>query len=134
MTICVRCEKHGGSCSRAIGIDESSVPEGASAISAFVGGSACVDYSFFGNQQHGAGPTAIYLLIMLRIIAEYKPHIALHENVLPFPLEMLLEVLEELYEFEQVVLQPDIAGWPVERKRKYMIGRLRFKVKCFGVN
>ena len=129
----MRCEKHGGPCSRKIEIDESSVPPGASAISAFVGGSACTDYSFYGNHQYGAGPTAIYLLIMLRIIAEYKPHIVLHENVILFSLQLIAEVLEELYEFEQVVLQPDVAGWPVERKRKYIIGRLRLKLKCFGV-
>ncbi len=70
---------------------------------------------------------------MLRIIAEYKPHIMLHENVLPFPLDMIRDILDEMYEFEQVILQPDIAGWPIERKRKYIIGRLRLKVKNFGL-
>ena len=97
-----------------------------------VGGSACVDYSFFGQQQAGAGPTAIFLLIFLRMAAEYKPDLILHENVLGFPLAMIIEVLDELFEFEEGVLQPDIAGWAIERKRKYMIGRFRMKFKTLG--
>lgn len=124
--------KHGGLCSREIAVNNAFVPDGSDALSAFVGGSACTDYSFFGNQQYGAGPTAIYLLIMLRIIAEYKPHLVLHENVLGFPLAMICDILQELYDFEEVVLQPDIAGWPIERRRKYMIGRLKMKLMHIG--
>ena len=136
MSVCgsnlCRCMKHGGLCCREIAINNAFVPAGSEALSLYIGGSACTDYSFYGNQQFGAGPTAIYLLIMLRNIAEYKPHIFVHENVLGFPLAMILDVLQSMYDIEEVVLQPDIAGWPVERRRKYMIGRLRMTLKHLG--
>ena len=97
-------------------------PSGADIRSVMVGGSACTDYSFFGSQQHSAGPTALYLLIFLRMVLEYKPTMVLLENVVGFPMSLVLQVLGEAYHFVEMILQPDQMGWPVERRRKYMLG------------
>ena len=76
-----------------------------------------------------AGPTTVYLLIWIRKSAEYKPHILMHENVLGFPMRLLEETLSELYEFHEMILLPDKAGFPIERRRKYILGLLRLKMK-----
>ena len=93
-----------------------------------VGGSACTDFSSFGNHQMSAGPTTIYLLLLLRMVASFRPLIFIHENVVAFPLKLLSDCLQEMYDFEEVVLHADQTGWPVERKRKYCVGRLSGKI------
>lgn len=97
-------------------------PSGANIRTIMVGGSACTDYSFYGSQQHSAGPTALYLLIFLRMALEYKPTMVLLENVVGFPMSLVLGVLGTAYRFHELILQPDHMGWPVERRRKYMLG------------
>ena len=121
--------KHGRQCSRKIAIDASHVPAGSIPVSMCVAGSACTDFSAYGNMQMSAGHTIIYLLIMLRMVAEWKPTIFLHENVLHFPVRLLVEILDELYHFEEYLLQPQHADFPVDRRRKYCIGRFRLKLR-----
>lgn len=107
--------------------------DGTDVVSLLVAGSACTDFSSYGNLQQSAGATTKYLLIMIRIVATWKPLLLLHENVLGFPLSLLLETLDELYEFEESVLQPQLAGFPIDRRRKYCIGRFRLKLKFLGL-
>ena len=130
----IRCVKHGRLCSRKIEIQESHVPDGSIPISTCVAGSACTDFSAYGNMQTSAGHTIIYLLILLRMIAEWKPMIFIHENVLNFPISLLMEILDELYQFEEYLLQPQHAGFPIDRRRKYCIGRLRLKLRRLAAN
>lgn len=96
-------------------------------------GSSCTDYSSFGNQQTTAGKSVLSLLVLLRMVAQYTPDIFLHENVLLFPLNLLKEVLDSLYSFEEAILQADHTGFPIERKRKYIIGRYRMKLTILCV-
>lgn len=91
-------------------------------------GSSCTDYSSFGSQQTTGGKSVLSLLVLLRMVAQYIPDIFLHENVILFPLCLLKEILDCLYSFEEVILQADHTGFPIERKRKYIIGRYRLKL------
>lgn len=56
----------------------------------------------------------------------------LHENVLGFPLTLSTDILKELYEVEELVITPEIANFPVERRRKYAVGRFRLSLRTFG--
>ena len=89
-----------------------------------------MDYSSMGNQQASAGPTVIFLLVLLRMVLEWKPDIFIHENVLPFPTENIKEVLSVLYEIEEGILTPDF--FPVDRRRRYMICRLKTSLRLLG--
>lgn len=101
-------------------------------LTMLVAGSACTDFSAYGNKQTSAGPTTLFLLILLRMILDWKPMLFIHENVLQFPLALLEETLGEVYAFEEHVLCPQHAGFPVDRRRKYCIGRFRLKLKSPG--
>ena len=130
-SVCTRCVKHGRKCTRSMVIDESMMPQGSRAVNMCVAGSACVDYSAYGNHQQAAGKTALFLIVLLRLILEDKPLLFLHENVLGFPLALLMDVLAELYEIEEIVITPEIANFPVERRRKYALGRFRLSLRTF---
>lgn len=93
-----------------------------------IAGSACTDFSAFGNRQTSAGPTVIYLLILLRMILEWKPDILIHENVVSFPQGLLEEVLDSLYSIESHILHPQQGGFPIDRRRRYCICRFRLKL------
>lgn len=128
--------KHAGLCNRTYKIDEKSVPDGSIALSVLVAGSACVDYSTFGSQQMAAGPTAIFLLLLLRMVLEYRPMIFLHENVVGFTISLLEDVLSPLYRLDESIIASEAMNFPVERRRKYCIARLSdsFKFLCFMLN
>ena len=125
--------KHGRSCNRNYKIDEKSVPDGSIAISVLVAGSACVDYSSFGSQQMAAGPTAIFLLLLLRMVLEYRPMIFLHENVIGFVISLLEDVLSPIYRLEESIIASEAMSFPVERRRKYCIARLNDNFKFPGL-
>ena len=69
----------------------------------------------------------IFLLILLRLIIEHKPMVFVHENVPGFPSQMITETLGALYNLDECILSPDC--FPVERRRKYTIGRLKTTVQ-----
>ena len=127
-----RCTKHGGQCSREIKANHESAPEGATVLTALTGGSPCIDYTTMGNQQMSAGSTAIHLLILLRMVLEWKPDLFIHENVIQFPMAMIMECLKEIYTFDSVVLTPESLGFPIHRRRQYLLGRLTSKWKILN--
>ena len=129
----LRCFKHGKKCSRKFVADHTGVPLEALILTMLVAGSARTDFSAYGNKQTSAGPTTLFLLILLRMILDWKPMIFLHENVLQFPLTLLEEILGELYQFEEHILCPQHAGFPVDRRRKYCIGRFSLKLRSPGI-
>ena len=100
-------------------------PEGAQVLRLMVAGSSCTDWSAFGSQQHAAGPTVFYLLVLLRVVLETLPDLFLHENVPSFPTELLLEVLHEAYVMEEMMTSPVDGAFPIERRRKYCLCRRR---------
>ena len=124
-----RCEKHAAKCSRRFTgkpVDFNIVD--AVIVAMVIAGSACTDFSSFGNRQMSAGPTVIYLLILLRMILDWKPDILLHENVISFPQRLLEEVLDSLYSIESHILHPQQGGFPIDRRRRYCICRFRLKL------
>ena len=122
-------------CSRACASTtrDESAPQDAEVRTLLVGGSACTDYSFYGSQQQSAGPTALFLLLFLRLAAEFKPMMVLLENVVGFPMSIVIDVLGQIYDFTEMILQADAAGFPVERRRKYMLGVLRIRYETLSV-
>ena len=55
--------------------------------------------------------------------------IFIHENVVPFPLSMIAEVIGAAYFMEQIVLSPETSGFPVSRRRQYCLARLTMKLQ-----
>lgn len=66
------------------------------------------------------------------MVVTFLPYLWVHENVVSFPGDMLKETLDADYHIEELLLQAEHSGFPVERKRKYTIGRLRVKLKSSG--
>ena len=91
-----------------------------------VGGSACTDFSAFGSSQQQCGPTMVFLLLFIRLIAEYQPEVFIHENVPQFPTQILQDCLHDMYTIEEDLLSPESSGsgFPIVRHRKYITGRL----------
>lgn len=133
----LRCIKHNMECPRECGCGSKQKAEkslGQVILDMLIAGSACTDFSAYGSSQHSAGPTMVYLLLLLRMVLEYQPDIMIHENVLQFPARLLEECLHGLYLIQEFVRSPDVSGsgFPISRNRKYLICRKENTVQCFG--
>jgi site-specific DNA-cytosine methylase len=52
------------------------------------------DFSLFGSGQGLQGATIKNLLVFLKSIKQSRPHVLVHENVLGFPIETVIEQLQ----------------------------------------
>lgn len=132
-----RCSQHNLECPRAPGRGKQPSASAAkdsqveSVIDMLVAGSACTDFTSYGSSQNAAGPTMVYLLLLIRLVAEHQPDLLLHENVLPFPTRLLEECLSELYSIQELIRSPETSGsgFPITRNRKYVICRKQTRVQ-----
>ncbi len=85
------------------------------------GGNPCKDWSLLGKRQGVEGPTAPALITWALLIRRHKPDFLIQENVLQFPIELLLDLLGGLYRAEALELDPRRLGWPVARRRRYVV-------------
>eukprot|EP00969_Alexandrium_andersonii_P226871 10018602-Alexandrium_andersonii.AAC.1 len=58
---------------------------------------------------------------------QQEPYI-IHENVERFNIEVLRDLLGDLYEVQTAVLTPSTLGWPIERRRRITVMTHRTKV------
>ncbi|CAE7405505.1 unnamed protein product, partial [Symbiodinium necroappetens] len=93
-----------------------------------VGGTPCVDFSSRGQQDQLDGKTTTSLLAFVAMRREIQEPFFVQENVQSFPDEFLSSMLSDLYELQSCVLDPECTfGWPVARRRKYVVGRHKTK-------
>ena len=90
-------------------------------------GIPCVDYSSMGQRQGLSGPTAIIILMWIRLMQVHQPAFIVIEEVVPFrtrglPLIEEPDMLGLLYAFQTIELGPRNFGLPVNRPRMYCIG------------
>ncbi|CAE7293769.1 unnamed protein product [Symbiodinium microadriaticum] len=89
-----------------------------------IGGTPCVDFSSRGQQDQLGGRTTTSLLAFVAMRREVQEPYFVQENVPSFPDEFLSSMLSDLYELQSCVIDPECTfGWPVSRRRKYVVGR-----------
>ena len=96
-----------------------------------IGGTPCTDFSARGEREELDGKTTTALLSFVGMRRDLQEPFWLQENVVTFPVSLLLEMLSDLYEIQSCVIDPPTLGWPVQRKRQYIIGRHRTKTIPF---
>merc|ERR1740129_1256181 len=107
------CDAHGADCSAQCDAD------------LWVAGSPCVDWSPMGRRRGTGGPSRAVFLTWCHDVREQAPALLLHENVPRFPKRLLEAELGELYEIRELgpdrVVTPQALGFPVRRKRRYLL-------------
>ena len=51
------------------------------------------DYSAFGSGRGLNGPTVVFLILFIKSIKQSLPHILIHENVMNFPIDVIIDLL-----------------------------------------
>ena len=93
-----------------------------------IGGTPCVDFSARGQQDQLDGKTTTALLAFVAMRKELQEPFFVQENVPSFPDEFLSSMLSDIYELQSCVIDPECTfGWPVARRRKYVVGRHKTK-------
>lgn len=87
----------------------------------FAAGSPCTDWSTFGSRRTTCGPTSTAFVVMLAVILQGQPDVVIHENVIGFPLGMLVHHLGAMYQIDSAVLDPTSYGYPINRPRRYTV-------------
>jgi site-specific DNA-cytosine methylase len=89
-----------------------------------VSGVPCVDFSSMGQRQGLSGPSGLLILTWIRMLMDFRPAFVVLEEVPQFEqhgLPIVKRLLEGIYTFEVIRLDPKVRGWPVSRPRLYCI-------------
>ena len=92
-----------------------------------LGGTPCTDFSARGTRDEMQGQTTWALMAWIAMRRDIQEPYWAQENVCEFPVSFLQEQLQDLYEVQSVVVDPATLGWPVTRRRQYVVGRHRQK-------
>ena len=97
--------------------------------SAHVAGTVCVAYSPIGEGQKEHAISHAHFIIWCGQRAILGEPVIVQENVEEFPESSLQRALP-MYEWNGAVLEPTLFGWPVRRKRQFMmcLGSIRVAV------
>ena len=77
-----------------------------------------------------AGPTVVYLLLFVKSVKQGRPHVAIHENILDFPCDVLTDTLGSDYLISMAAVNPSAhCGVPVERPRRYVVLTLKSSIR-----
>ena len=86
-----------------------------------VAGIPCTDFSAMGGGAGADGATFILIVAWARALRTARPRAGIVENVARFPLAILEAFVGDLYTLDSIVLCATMFGWPVRRKRLYVI-------------
>ena len=117
-TTCTGRTAYCSSCQRQCTITESDI---------HIGGTPCTDFSPRGDRDQLSGKTTMALLSWASMRRDVQEPYWVQENVPAFPESVLQELLSDLYEIQSCVLDPAGLGWPVTRRRQYIVGRHKTK-------
>ena len=88
-------------------------------------GSPCVDFSPMGRRRGYQGPSMLLYMLWCALVRRALPTIIVFENVVQFPMAVLLDTLGDIYCINAIVV--DAVTWlgAVRRKRRYALLTLR---------
>ena len=92
-----------------------------------IGGTPCTDFSPRGDRDQLDGKTTLSLLSWVSMRRDVQEPYWVQENVPAFPQSVLKDLLSDIYEIQSCVVDPAWLGWPVVRRRQYIVGRHRTK-------
>ena len=95
-----------------------------------VAGTPCVSFSSTrpgGEAEDGNTMIRFAAWVSLRRLLQEA--LIGHENVVGFPLWVLTDLLGDIYDVDEVSLDPDRFGWPSRRPRVYRLLKHRHKVR-----
>ena len=104
---------------------------GAGEADLHMGGTPCTDFSARGDRDGLEGPTTWALMCWVGQRRDLQEPYWLQENVCEFPAGFLHDMLSDLYEVQACTIDPAEMGWPVVRRRQYIVGRHRQKTAGF---
>eukprot|EP00971_Amphidinium_carterae_P024046 474817-Amphidinium_carterae.1 len=135
------CYRHNQHCP--VRSNDDAYPHGV--IRLLIAGVPCTDHSVMGSRKAASGDTAVTLSSWAADIKS-SPHydLLLLECTPLFPERLQLSVFEEMYSLESFCYSPTDLSIPANRRRKYMLLRLRSRVvalsgyvfgeKVFGID
>ena len=97
-----------------------------------IAGTPCTDFSLRGSQDGADGVTIVYLYAWAAQRRDLQEEYVVQENVVQFEIELLDDLLGDLYHIDAVVTDPTSTGWPVNRTRRYIIMRHKIKTGSFA--
>ena len=112
--VCTSRTAHCKVCNRSCALREGDV---------HVGGTPCTDFSARGDRDKLDGKTTSALLAFVAMRRDFQEPYWVQENVASFPDAFLRSTLQDLYEIQSCVVDPSMLGWPIARRRKYVVGR-----------
>ena len=96
-----------------------------------VAGSPCTDFSIRGGRAELQGATTWGLMSFISMRRQIQEAYWIQENVQEFPVSLLSELLSDLYEIQSCIVDAGAIGWPITRKRQYVVGRHLHKTCSF---
>ena len=93
----------------------------ASSCNVHVAGTPCPAWSAMGTRKYASGPTALPFLVWVFMRRMLQECFILHENVVGFAHEILIELLGDLYLVQSLVINSACLGQYAERPRRYTV-------------
>ena len=121
------CFRHLRPCRLWDGLDAPASAHTRSGLLVAVAGFSCTDFSprRTGQRPGLLGKTAPAFHHWIGELRALQPDILLWENVPTFPAEVLRDLLGEEYVHHDVLVGPDMLGWPQSRERRFGLAVLR---------
>ncbi len=99
-----------------------------------IAGTPCVDFSLRGNQLQELGPAFIVFLCWCAHRREQQEAVVVQENVTGFPIQLLIDLLGDIYDIQSACINPATLGFPSERIRQWVVMRHRTKTCGFSLS
>jgi hypothetical protein len=91
-------------------------------------GTPCPDFSILGKGEGCDGPTMVYFTAWCCMRRRIQEAVVIQENVEGQPIDLLRYALGDLYNIQEVLLDPQFLGWPVRRRRMWRLLTHKSKV------
>lgn len=99
-----------------------------------VAGTPCVDFSLRGNQMQELGPAFLVFLCWCAHRREQQEAVIVQENVTAFPVQLLIDLLGDIYDIQSACINPASLGFPSQRSRQWVVMRHRTKTCGFSLS
>lgn len=95
-----------------------------------VSGPPCTDWSTQGLRDGAWGATWLATCVYFMQRRQCREKALVHENVPPFMVSILQDMLGDLYIVQTLILCPSVYGWPIARRRRITILLLRSELEA----
>ncbi len=88
-----------------------------------VAGTPCQDHSSLNmTRQNMEGSRNVFYLAWVVLRTSRQESVFIHENVVGFGIETLIQDLGHLYYIERIVVSASTLGWATKRRRQFCVG------------